>query len=375
MLRRSICNSERNVGRYIQRHFSCSGKEALLFMKPRMVHAGNAAFHRNALNHFSISKISETNLSTNLRRRLLSSTPAATPKEGKKEVSDIFFDNVGTLFLATIALIIGALVRSSYSSSNRVAAREILEKKTELDPSEIHDLRLANGPDFNKQVMDTIIHHFLTQNGGDNITSQKMTYTSFVSHVLRVMRNNYDPRFTIQLGHLLDRLALKIVQQRQKDSSAAATDNEDDDKLDLDLLLTILSLAMHSTVQERVDILFQIMTSSSSHQQINNNDAKDEFASETNMMRMIDHLQKTCQLVSDAQILETKGDKYPTQKYHVATSDEMIALAKESQKDKISQQALEQQQWDCHDFHILLRSKAVCPWGECYHKTNLTTNE
>eukprot|EP00560_Eucampia_antarctica_P006995 CAMPEP_0197830404 /NCGR_PEP_ID=MMETSP1437-20131217/7013_1 /TAXON_ID=49252 ORGANISM="Eucampia antarctica, Strain CCMP1452" /NCGR_SAMPLE_ID=MMETSP1437 /ASSEMBLY_ACC=CAM_ASM_001096 /LENGTH=367 /DNA_ID=CAMNT_0043432795 /DNA_START=171 /DNA_END=1274 /DNA_ORIENTATION=+ len=337
-------------------------------------------FHRNGMKMSSICTASSSKSQTSIPnssvwKRFSSSTSgssavaAASKKEGT-EVSDMFFDNLGTMFLSAIAITIAALVRSSYSSSNRIAARDALEEETELDPLEIHELQLANGPELNKEVMGDILNYFVTQNG--EITAQKMTYTSFVSQVLHVMRKKYDERFTIQLGHLLDRLALKNVQQQRQltnddnNNNSGNGNGEDDDLLDLDLLLTILSVALHGSITDRVDVLFQIMMS----QQTTQSDVKD-YAPESHLLRMITNLQKTCQLVPDAQILETEGRKYPLQQYHVGTPHEMLTIAKESQKEKISQQASEQQQWDCHDFHVLLRSKAICAWGECYHKTNL----
>ena len=305
------------------------------------------------------SKVSHT--SWKILKRPLSSDGAVSASSASKKkegstVSDLFLDNLGTMFLSAIGVIIAGLVRSSYGTSNRIAAREALEKQTELDPLEIHELRLANGPEFNTEVMKAILAYF---------SNQKMTYDSFVSHVLNVMRNQYDEKFTIQLGHLLDRVATRNIQDQKDNVESFEGDN--DGKLDLDLLLTILSLALDSSVADRVDILFQIMQM----QQRSISNDNDNVVSEAQILRMIDILQRTCQLVPDAQILETEEQKYPLQQYHVATPNEMLSIAKTSQKEKLSQQALENDEWDCHDFHIMLRSKAICAWGECYNKTKL----
>ena len=211
----------------------------------------------------------------------VSASSASKKKEGGK-VSDLFLDNLGTMFLSAIAVIIAGLVRSSYGTSHRIAAREALEEQTELDPLEIHELRLANGPEFNTDVMKAILTYFSSRN------DQKMTYDAFVSHVLNVMRNQYDEKFTIQLGHLLDRLATRNIQdQKQNVESYESNDDDDDGKLDLDLLLTILSLALDSSVSDRVDILFQIMKMK---QRTMSND-NDDIVSESQLLRMVSILQ------------------------------------------------------------------------------------
>ena len=85
---------------------------------------------------------------------------------------------------------------------------------------------------------------------------------------------------------------------------------------------------------------------------------------------MVGHLQKTCQLVPDAQIIES-DTKYPAQEYLVGTPEQLLIHAKEMKKDELSTDALEDNEngWSCDDFHHILRSRAVCAWGECYVKT------
>jgi hypothetical protein len=86
---------------------------------------------------------------------------------------------------------------------------------------------------------------------------------------------------------------------------------------------------------------------------------------------MVGNLQKTCQLVPDAQIVETTT-KYPYQTHRIGTPQELVGMGQIMKKEELSEKACapkEDSFWSCQDFHHLLRSKSVCAWGECYVKT------
>ena len=91
---------------------------------------------------------------------------------------------------------------------------------------------------------------------------------------------------------------------------------------------------------------------------------------ETDVIKMIDFLQQTCQLVPETQILESET-KYPVQEYKVGSPSELMAVGKISKMEQLSDDALKEgasteRKLNCDDFHHLLRSKGVCAWGECY---------
>ena len=65
---------------------------------------------------------------------------------------NIFLDNLGKIFMATIGTVIVTLVRSSKLGSHKTALKEDVEHSTTLDPMEIDDLRCANSDWFTPKL-------------------------------------------------------------------------------------------------------------------------------------------------------------------------------------------------------------------------------
>ena len=352
-------------------------------------------------------------------------TAAATPKptssnsnqSESKTMGDVFLDNLGKVFLSAIGLIIAALTRSSMATTNRNNLRTAIEEQSALDPFEIDDLRFAN-EDLDRRVFELILEGVEREFGGFGVNGgasggangganggPKVDYREFVSVVMNVMKGIKGEGFTIQLGHLLDRVVVSLLNTQHTNENTTTTtttiqstdssqntvsqsqDFDQDGKIDLSLLLVALCLCLHGNVRDRVEILFEIMRqkqSTNDNSNCNNsieNDATttDESVNAVNkeyVIEMIGHLQKTCQLVPDAQIVES-DTKYPVQKYKVGTPLELTDFGIEMKKDELTERALEKNihvsKWSCDDFHHLLRSRAVCAWGECYVKKKSLT--
>lgn len=323
-----------------------------------------------------------------------------------KTPGDIFLDNLGTLFLSAIGLLILALVRSSKGTTNKNNLRSLIETCAALDPFEIDDLRTAND-EFTVQVFRDIRAQ-LEQKYGWKL-DDRIDYKLFVSAVMQEMKGMKGEQFTIQLGHLMDRVIVSILEQQQQvdgRDGQGENDNVSDfnfdpqlqqqqqqqqqpQGLELRLLLVVLTLAMNSTVRERVQVLYDILATDS-HNDSNDIivDDQDEHMTdkihveENDVVKMVGYLQKTCQLVPDAQIVESKT-KFPVQEYLVGSPRELVILGKMSKKEELSPNAVldgnegrrygQEEGWSCDDFHHLLRSRHVCAWGECYVKTKSLT--
>jgi len=300
--------------------------------------------------------------SSQLLSRKLTTTTSA--KKSEKTAGDFFLDNLGTLFLSAIGCLILTLVRSSQGTSNKNELRKQVESTSALDPFEIDDLRVANSQ-FTPSIFKTI-HQKLKDTYGWN-SSDKINYKDFVSAVIQIMRTMKGDAFTIELGHLTDRVVSSIAED--KDAHWAV---DEEGKMVFGLLLAVLSLAINGSTRERVELLFDILKEDSSWV-----DGGGEISStskcvkEDAIITMVGYLQKSCQLTPDAQIVESSA-KYPVQEYKVASPFEMVLIGKELKKDVLSDLALgnndEKGEWSCDDFHHLLRSRSVCAWGECYVK-------
>ena len=307
-------------------------------------------------------------------RTFAAAATAETSSKKKKSAADepnIFLDNIGKIFLGAIGAIILALFRSSKATSNRTALRDYIENHSLLDPLEIDDLRVANS-ELTVEVYEKIMTDVYAAFPGG-----LASYEDFVSVVMTTMRGLKGEAFTIQLGHLIDRVAIAAIEkeaelEKQNEGAIGGSSASDVSKLGSDpikrqlplpLLFTILSLALHSDVTNRVRLLFSALQKDSAS-------AEEGMVTEADIIRMVSYLQTTCQLVPDAQIVQT-DTKYPVQTYREGSPAELVGCAKKLMEDDglLRDETKDAGRYDISDFHRILRTKQICAWGECYRKT------
>ncbi len=252
-------------------------------------------------------------------------------KDKKKENSNILLDNLGTVFLLSIAGVVVALVRSSFGSSNKNKIRDQIETDAELDPLEIDDLRVANcelTPDIFRTIMSKLVEDF---------PQGTAKYEEFVFSTRKTMASLKGDAFTIEMGHLLDRAVDAALKKKGKTRS---------DEISIVFFLTALSLAMdiETSVSERIRILYNAL------------ELNDPTVTQKDVIEIVGYLQDTFQLAPDTQVIMAET-KFPVQQYKVASPNEMVAWDGPP-NDPIDVQA----------FADILRSKSVCAWGECYFK-------
>ena len=312
-------------------------------------------------------------------QRLLSTTASATtnatePTSNAKtktkhaDKPNIFLDNLGTIFLSVIGLIIASLVRSYYGTANRNRLRDAIEEQAALDPVEIDDLRVANSElqvDVFRTIMQQVQHAFPTPTPllSPSPSPQEITYEEFSQQVRRTMIGLKGEAFTIELGHLIDRVVIAALQRHNKTTQ---------DRMPLAFWFTVLSLALHSPVPERIQILYQVLqdqaavTAESTINQVDGDSTSTTDSSSSNnnkvsirdVRQMVGYLQDTCQLVPDTQIVPTE-EKYPTQQYERGSPEQLVQW---------EQKQLADEEVDIDAFASILRSRSVCAWGECYHR-------
>jgi len=269
------------------------------------------------------------------------------------------------------------LLRSTKSNNARTALREDLEYNALLDPLEIDDLRLAN-EDFTIEVWDDIVKEM--KSAFPNRT--EVTYPEFLSVVMNVMRKAKGEGFTIQFGHLVDRVVIAELERMGKNGGGVDSNNERSGEqeearllqaeLPLTFLFAALSLALHSTVTGRVRALFETMVLEQTDNSLQQHQENEELlhVDADQVSQMIQHLQNTCQLVPEAQIVETNS-KVPYQTFRVGTGDELTMRAREGFGGKKGSAGVTKDvdgPVSLEDFHAILKSRAVCAWGECYVK-------
>ncbi len=336
-----------------------------------------------------------------------SSTDSNSDGEKKKSnetsgSSNIFLDNLGTMFLIFIGSIIGWLVRSYYNGARKNSVREtLIESTAHADPIELDDLRIAN-TELTPSVFYEIIQHIIDQTPTitttdaeqhDRLSSSvmRMTYPKFIQLVRTAMIKMNGEAFTIQCGHIIDRLVLAALIKYDKcsndppntgssnmddilDGTTTGTDDKrnqtliDKIEMPIEFWLTVLSLALYSSAKERIEILHSVFHQFSLPPTTESTSPKITMSQ---VIQLIGYLQDTCQLVPDAQIIMT-SHKYPLQEYIVGAPEQMIDHQQWDVKaDENKVTTIDTKSFKGHNITVdmlsdILSSRSVCAWGECY---------
>jgi len=309
-------------------------------------------FSRRNFSYFHVAKSYPVNLRFNifqqqqLRYHIIKNNPTLTLTQAKisninnctkttkkksNPITDFIFDNLGSLFLSAIGLLIVTLIRSHLGTNNRMDLRSKIEELSPLDPFECDELRYnALSSSIYKKILETIKEYDWNE----------MTYGEFINIIL----NEIIPK-RMKNGHYLDRVILNSYTSLVE-------------KIPFDFLLVLLNMTLDCSPEERIQLLFEIYTPKILQGDINTSNIT---ISKQKVIRLVDLLQQTSQLVPESQIIED-DTKYPIQKYRKATSKEMLRKAQEEVKLQ------ELPEWTCQNVEIILRSKNICVWGECYQK-------
>eukprot|EP00815_Leptocylindrus_aporus_P011601 CAMPEP_0116058536 /NCGR_PEP_ID=MMETSP0322-20121206/5253_1 /TAXON_ID=163516 /ORGANISM="Leptocylindrus danicus var. apora, Strain B651" /LENGTH=340 /DNA_ID=CAMNT_0003542733 /DNA_START=169 /DNA_END=1188 /DNA_ORIENTATION=+ len=293
-----------------------------------------------------------------LSTRVLFSTKtsaAASKSDSKPSAWDPFLDNIGKIFFGVIALIIASLVRSSMGTTNRARLLEELENSlvTVLDPLEIDDLRIANDeltPDIFRRVID---RSFASARNGT------MTYSAFVIVVRDEMKKiGKGEEFTIQLGHLLDRVvfaALNFFDKEIEHNDKRVNLNVSSEReLPVSFLLTVYSLALNCCVDERINILFDVLEREEKARIGGYLPGKS--LPEDVVLNIIQYFQLSCQLPPQTQVMPIPDAKYPVQTYRRAGPKDMIEKYREGNGSS------DTSGYNLEDFRKIICSPEVCAW-------------
>mmetsp|Transcript_3368 Transcript_3368/g.6984 ORF Transcript_3368/g.6984 Transcript_3368/m.6984 type:complete len:386 (+) Transcript_3368:65-1222(+) len=295
-------------------------------------------------------------------------------------MTDVFFDNAGKIFIGFIVSIIAMVVRSTKGGTNKNSVRDEIENSSALDPFEIDDLRSAN-PTFDCASFLRIARvAAATFPHGDDVT-----YSDFVGVVLATLGEGGGAAVTLRNGHLLDRavFAAGIVGPGAKRAPTVDLFGAEDataEKYPLLLLLAALSMALGSATaspDERIAMLFeccQTIGGSISLDDGGSGRGEENGVSLASTIDMVGHLQSTCQLPSETQVVAT-DTKYPIQTHRVASPEDLVRAARklfaENRGKEEAGEAAEEEDTgrtvlDFGEFAKILKSKHVCVWGECY---------
>jgi hypothetical protein len=310
--------------------------------------------------------------------------------------SNLILDHLGSIFLTAIGLVIATLVRSYYGTARKNALRDRLEAEAALDPLEMEELRLANSR-FTVAVFRNVMEQLWTKKSLQQQQQQHdaasteaastvptMTYTEFSLAVREILQTQHhrdeNPIPTIELGHYLDRVVLKmLLQEKQKNQHQASSTTvtaASETAQSLTLWLIVLSLALSAPTPDRIQVLHEILqreAMATRHLDLDSGSSSSTpLVTVAQVQQLVGYLQSTCQLVIDNQLLATPDKKYPIQDYHQGSPQELVQWQQPGEggddKDKSTS---ENEKVDVEALAAILRSKSVCAWGECYHKKRM----
>ncbi|KAL7579929.1 hypothetical protein ACA910_004929 [Epithemia clementina (nom. ined.)] len=300
---------------------------------------------------------------------------AATPT--KKPEKNLFLDNLGTIFLTAIGLIIAYLIRSYIGSTRRNKLRDELEERATLDPLEIDELRMVN-PGVTASVFRSMLHELWSR-----YPDGTLTYDDFAQTIRELLVKQHQIP-TIEFGHLLDRVVISILEQHGQSSSTPQS---------ITLWMTVLSMALNSSIKDRVQLLHEILLREEQEQQQeqggsnrltedgvvygdgnkdknnnSNNTLEGSSASHSNnskatvrvdkVRQLVQYLQESDQLVIETQLTPTASRAFPIQQYHRGSPQELMKW-----------EGPDSEPIDVKTLGAILRSRSVCAWGECYRKS------
>jgi hypothetical protein len=275
-----------------------------------------------------------------------SSNSSSNKSDSKRDNSSLFFDNLGKIFLLVIGSVIASLVRSSAGTRNRNNLRDYLEDIALIDPAEIEDLRIANS------LLDASVFRSIMKDVQTQFPNGICSYNDFVYCVRKCMVGLKGEAFTIELGHMIDRLIVEVLTKHNV--------SPEDSTMPVSLFLTALTMAMYSETSDRIRTLYEVLQM---EEQRDSNTADNTANGITiaKVRSVVEYLQDTCQLPPDTQIVPTEV-KYPAQQWRCGKPEDLVPWT-DNDGTKSDQELI-----DLFTFASILRSKSVCAWGECYIK-------
>jgi hypothetical protein len=227
-------------------------------------------------------------------------------------------------------------------SSNRQAVVDERRDGAVLDPVEIEEMRACN-PLLTPELFLELHKELAAEHPGG------ATYPRFLRRAAAKFREaNPDPADKIELGHYLDRVVLSLPGY------------SDSTTYPLPLLFAVLSLALYSTVERRLDCLHAVLSPSPGG-------PVPAAAVEAYLQTLLD----TCQLPPEAQALE-EGPAWPVQQYAPATGGGLLRAVRGGEGDEEKRAhdramyGAEGEEVTREVFGRILRARPVCAWGECY---------
>ncbi|KAF0751584.1 hypothetical protein AaE_006321 [Aphanomyces astaci] len=275
-------------------------------------------------------KAAETATESKAAEVKAAATETPTPRPG------FFSRHPEIVFLAGLVGIGGYIYRSSVNNKKFNEVQNDLAEKTPISPYEAYELRSQNA--ITPEVFDAV---------------KKQAKRYFPSNEATVAE------FDLCLGSVLQGTAMKNTHHLER--VLLSLPKNINGKIDVDLLVVAFSLAVKGSVDERLESLFALplaakLTGSST-------------LTKAQVEHVLGHVLDTYQIPSEKRVVALEDKAYPYQEYAIATPGQILdAAVATSVKAKTLDEGTEQ--FNLDQFALLMKSKAVCVWGECYNSSS-----
>ncbi|CAK4087232.1 unnamed protein product [Aphanomyces euteiches] len=240
------------------------------------------------------------------------------------------------IFLGGLLGIGGYIYRSSVNNSKFNELQNDIAEKTPISPYEAYELRSQNT--ISPELFETI---------------KKQAKRYFPSNEATVAE------FDLCLGSVLKGTAMKNTHHLER--VLLSLPKNANGKVNLDLLLVAFSLAVKGGVDERLQCLFQLPLTGTA--------VTDATLTKAQIQGILGHILETYQIPSEKRVVALEDKAYPYQEYAVATPEQIFTAAVGALvKAKTLEQDIEA--YNLEQFNLLMKSKAVCIWGECYNSSS-----
>ncbi|KAF0685782.1 Aste57867_22390 [Aphanomyces stellatus] len=261
----------------------------------------------------------------------------ATPEAAAADRPGFFSRHPEIFFLAGLVGIGGYIYRSSVNNKKFNEIQNEIAETTPISPFEAYELRSQNTitPDIFDAVKKQAKRYF---------PSNEATVAEFDLCLGSVLQGS-----TMKNTHHLERVLLSLPKSPVTG------------KVNLDLLLVAFSLAVKGNVDERLACLFNLPFAAKAP---DNAALKKEQVEE-----ILGHVLDTYQVPSEKRVVALEDKAYPYQEYAIATPDQLVTAAIAA---TVKAKSLEAgvTQYDVDQFGLLMKSKAICVWGECYNTSS-----
>lgn len=233
---------------------------------------------------------------------------------------DILADHGGKIALAGFLFSAALIYRYVKSGSNRNALEKIMANGAALEPIEVNEIRFAN--------------HISAAQYKNLVRSSREFFRHGCTYVEFIKFSKEHLKSDISAGYLIDRVIYFYINEIKLRSNSESMDKDPnhsnlitlDEILSVDYLLTVMSMSVQATPEERVALLFEMgLREDNLDYPIAANFVPNvpKGISLDDAGLVVRHLVESCQVPPEKRVVET-GVNWPVKTYREKTAHEMV---------------------------------------------------